>query len=563
MYEMAAHRVKTILPNGCNNPHIIDEWMKLNQTSSQLYRLLLRSITKCHREQVYVDRNHKNNHTIHSSVFINKKDIFPQDLSDHHLLLHGPLSMDQTFLLLQPVLQPKDYGMAKIVHSNESLLWTPTLSTSSSNKRTMNTQNQHDDGDTPGVISCILNFFKQQSIHKNSSSSSSSNKASSSDEEEGTKKTHVASAATTTTADSPDRSSSILHHSYPALFVSCKDLKHALRQSFWRIPFTATTSSSTTSSSWDKQKILLLQRQAIDALNILDQQIQQYLYQTSISCDWDRGIRIIATSKCIGGSHSHTMNHHPQPKTTSSSVATSLQPHTTAATAATTTATTTSSPQDSMIPSSREWKYRFAYRIRVEKMNPTVSVASSNQNPSIQAIQLLGRSWFIVGHLNDLTTTGSSSSSTFTAQQPNPTVLFDFWNQVQDTIMEEEKEKDEEERNENNSNNDDMITIQKKKKKMKTKTHIESKCLDVVTVKAPTTGAVGHLPVLQEGQVFEYMSGCEISTKKGGSMGGCFHFASVDKDTVSGYVGDPIDAFQLDPEYKFRVWIHPFGLIVE
>jgi hypothetical protein len=93
-------------------------------------------------------------------------------------------------------------------------------------------------------------------------------------------------------------------------------------------------------------------------------------------------------------------------------------------------------------------------------------------------------------------------------------------------------------------------------------TRSKQQLLEIVTVQAPTTGAVGHLPVLRDGHIFEYMSGCEISTKVG-SMGGCFHFAMVDDDTDSGYVGDSIDAFKLGEDEKFRVLIRPFSLVVE
>ena len=83
-----------------------------------------------------------------------------------------------------------------------------------------------------------------------------------------------------------------------------------------------------------------------------------------------------------------------------------------------------------------------------------------------------------------------------------------------------------------------------------------------VYVKAPTTGAVGHLPVIHPGEVFEYMSGCELSTETG-TMRGCLHLALVDPNTKSAQVGDPIETFQLPKEKHFETPVAPFKLIAE
>jgi len=85
---------------------------------------------------------------------------------------------------------------------------------------------------------------------------------------------------------------------------------------------------------------------------------------------------------------------------------------------------------------------------------------------------------------------------------------------------------------------------------------------DPVIVNAPTTGAVGHLPVLPPGHVFEYMSGCELATTTG-TMGGLFHMAVVDEKTPSAMVGDPIDAFQSPGSEKFELAVQPFPLIAD
>ena len=83
-----------------------------------------------------------------------------------------------------------------------------------------------------------------------------------------------------------------------------------------------------------------------------------------------------------------------------------------------------------------------------------------------------------------------------------------------------------------------------------------------VIVDAPTTGAVGHLPVIHPGQVFEYMSGCELGSYEG-HMKGSFHMAMVDKRTRSALVGDPVQAFKLPAERRFELPVAPFKLIDE
>lgn len=83
-----------------------------------------------------------------------------------------------------------------------------------------------------------------------------------------------------------------------------------------------------------------------------------------------------------------------------------------------------------------------------------------------------------------------------------------------------------------------------------------------VIVDAPTTGAVGHLPVIHPGQVFEYMSGCELGSSEG-HMKGSFHMALVDKHTRSALVGDPVQAFKLPAERRFELPVAPFKLIDE
>lgn len=63
----------------------------------------------------------------------------------------------------------------------------------------------------------------------------------------------------------------------------------------------------------------------------------------------------------------------------------------------------------------------------------------------------------------------------------------------------------------------------------------------IIEVDAPYTGAVGQLPVLKPGQVFEYVSGTELATSTG-SMLGHLYMATVPDMTRSGKSGDNVTA---------------------
>lgn len=82
-----------------------------------------------------------------------------------------------------------------------------------------------------------------------------------------------------------------------------------------------------------------------------------------------------------------------------------------------------------------------------------------------------------------------------------------------------------------------------------------------VVVKAPTTGAVGHLPVIHPGETFEYMSGCEIATRTG-LLSGSFYMAQVDESTQSAMVGDAVEALEME-KGKFEMPVGPFSLVSE
>ena len=66
-------------------------------------------------------------------------------------------------------------------------------------------------------------------------------------------------------------------------------------------------------------------------------------------------------------------------------------------------------------------------------------------------------------------------------------------------------------------------------------------------------------------QVFEYMSGAELSTPTG-TMEGCFHMASVDMQTTeSAQVGEDVAAFQWksNDKRKFEMPVGIFGLVAD
>lgn len=113
---------------------------------------------------------------------------------------------------------------------------------------------------------------------------------------------------------------------------------------------------------------------------------------------------------------------------------------------------------------------------------------------------------------------------------------------------------------ENLPDNDKTVQLVGRTWRIQEENHFNVPHGDPIIVQAPTTGAVGHLPVLQPGQVFEYMSGCELGTKTG-NMSGLLHMAVVPPKTTSAMVGDPIDAFQSD--HKFELAVQPFPLIAE
>jgi uncharacterized protein affecting Mg2+/Co2+ transport len=77
-----------------------------------------------------------------------------------------------------------------------------------------------------------------------------------------------------------------------------------------------------------------------------------------------------------------------------------------------------------------------------------------------------------------------------------------------------------------------------------------------IVVDAPATGAVGHLPVLHPGQVFEYMSGTDLLGTKG-IMKGHFYMARVPHDRHSAKAGDHAEALNADDKFEAEVASFP------
>lgn len=77
-----------------------------------------------------------------------------------------------------------------------------------------------------------------------------------------------------------------------------------------------------------------------------------------------------------------------------------------------------------------------------------------------------------------------------------------------------------------------------------------------IVVDSPTTGAVGHLPVLRPGQVFEYMSGTDLLGTKG-IMKGHFYMARVPDDRHSAKAGDNVEALKAGDKFEVEVASFP------
>lgn len=263
-----------------------------------------------------------------------------------------------------------------------------------------------------------------------------------------------------------------------SILVTTDDLKNAVKIGF-RAPLISSTPSN--EETWPMQTIIQRRhRDAIDASYLLTEQLRMWSNKSSISVNIIRGVRVVATSCCLMRS----------------------------------SAAVGASGEDKK-------SYRFAYRIRVENIadlmetkNQSFSDESGNSALEQRAVQLLGRTWRI----------------SECHHRPRKQRLLD-----DGALLNEGSQDEQEERRE------------------------------VQVVNEPRTGAVGHLPVLGPGDVFEYMSGAEITTPKG-KMEGCFHMALVDMETSdSAHVGDPVEALSWasNDKRRFEAPVGRFGFLVD
>eukprot|EP00573_Skeletonema_grethae_P011980 CAMPEP_0201709156 /NCGR_PEP_ID=MMETSP0578-20130828/57949_1 /ASSEMBLY_ACC=CAM_ASM_000663 /TAXON_ID=267565 /ORGANISM="Skeletonema grethea, Strain CCMP 1804" /LENGTH=438 /DNA_ID=CAMNT_0048198107 /DNA_START=377 /DNA_END=1693 /DNA_ORIENTATION=+ len=271
-----------------------------------------------------------------------------------------------------------------------------------------------------------------------------------------------------------------------SILASTNDLMNAVRIAF-RAPLVSPTPSN--EETLPKQTIIQRRhKDAIDVSNLLSEQLRMWSGKSSISVDVEQGVRVVATSTCLMRS--------------SSGVG---------------------------VSGLDKKSYKFAYRIRVEniadlldsKEQPPKGDDSSESSVEHRAIQLLGRTWRI-------------SECRLKNQEPSS---------VLQRLLE-----------------DGALT---NKDYQEDETQEELK--EVQVVNEPRTGAVGHLPVLGPGEVFEYMSGAELSTPTG-QMEGCFHMAKVDMQlTDSAHVGNPVEALSWasHDERRFEAKVGRFGFLVD
>ena len=155
-------------------------------------------------------------------------------------------------------------------------------------------------------------------------------------------------------SDESDNDEGVLE-SDESVLVMVKDLQNAVR-----IAFRANLIPSSQSIIEDAQPISTIiarrHRDAIDACSLLSEQLSMWGNKSSISTDWERGVRVVATSSLM------------------------LKP----------------------TPGSK--RYRFLYRIRVENISDIIdSTIDCKENDSDacssrfdkRAVQLLGRTWII------------------------------------------------------------------------------------------------------------------------------------------------------------------------
>ena len=283
-----------------------------------------------------------------------------------------------------------------------------------------------------------------------------------------------------------------------SILVTSQDLQNAIKIAF-RAPLLSQSSSSSTEEKQTTSTIISRRhRDAINACSELSQQLQLWGDKSSIYTDYEHGVRV-AVSSCL------------------------------------------------MMRQGVSKQNRFAYRVRVENIVDVIdemkkenegNSGSSSKDAGIEdekssdgienrAVQLLGRSWTILerGPFH-------KTSTSVLQRLLEEGVITNNGDNVESADDED-------------INEDEFRVVQ--------------------TVTEPRTGAVGHLPVLGPGEVFEYMSGADISTPTG-AMEGTFHFAKVNMQTTdSAHIGDDVDAltWKSDDERLFDIPVARFGFVAD
>ncbi len=377
---------------------------KLNETSSRLYKIFLKSLPKNMTAKGPMDKSYMKN---------------TDEVEDGNNL---------NCMLFQPPLNHRDYGQARLMDASITSTWNDKKLSAASG----------DDEETKRMIQDVVSFFLWQTQYQNTNDDIFHHK----------QLEMMLSQMKRSGKDDGDAYQEIkIFQDYleKSIFTLDDVMKMSLREGFRLL-------SSLRDEGLTKDEIVTYQRWAIAAIQLFQEQLDMWS-RTSISVDHDRGLRITATSSCIG---------------------TTAVGH---------------------LSTNENRKNRFCYRIRIENFNQPNTGIDDEEN----VFQLLGRMWKI-----------------------------------------EEDREEEEEGIHDNVDIDD---------------HDDG----IVIVDAPTTGVVGHLPVIRPGEIFEYMSSCDLKTPTG-MMSGHFHMAVVDDDTESAQVGDPVDAFHVIPEKQFEIPVAPFRL---
>ena len=309
-----------------------------------------------------------------------------------------------------------------------------------------------------------------------------------------------------------------------SVLVTYNDIQNAIRIAF-RAPLVPPPSLSgladTTSSSSLTTSTVITRRQrdAIDACSRLSKQIQMWNGKSSISINQERGLRVVATSSLM---------RRPLEGTS--------------------------------VGMGTMGKYCYIYRIRVENISDIIdnddnTSPSSNveQSSSKNTVQLLGRRWIISEKRDDINSESITSKLKRVLEKgvteegvyetrTTPSIMKQV--QLHQSLM-RAKDGTEEDAGVKEEQSDPRFRV-------------------VQTVNEPRTGAVGHFPVIRPGEVFEYMSGADLSTPSG-CMEGCFHMANVDVSTNTSQMGEDVEAlkWKSNDTRKFEMPIGMFGLTVD